>query len=74
MPALASLLGSSTAKARKILQGLVAKGVAETVKRERQLFYRLRIKPPDPLSMKPLTLSVAVEPGEPKEGAMLSLG
>ncbi len=44
--AAASLLGCSTAKARKILQGLVAKGVIRSLTYKRQIYYTLKIPVP----------------------------
>jgi len=65
--ALASLLSCSTAKARKMLQGLVAKGVAEIVKRYRSIFYRLNIRIPPPSSLGLLSSHPNFKMGEPEE-------
>jgi len=64
--ALASLLSCSTAKARKIVQGLVAKGVAEMFRVRQQTLYRLKTKIPDPSSIKTLPLNLKVR-GEPEK-------
>lgn len=68
VPALASLMSCSTAKARKTLQGLVVKGAAIMVKHRRQMSYQLRIKAPDPSSLTPISFNLRIEEGEPKEG------
>ena len=70
-PALASLLGCSTAKARKLLQGLVVKGICETIRRERQIFYRLRIRIPNLILLRPISTSQKIEQGSPKEGIVI---
>lgn len=69
--ALASLLSCSTAKARRIVQGLVAKGVAEMFRVRQQTLYRLKMKIPDPSSLKPLPLNLKVR-GEPGEGVKIT--
>lgn len=73
VPALASLLSCSTAKARKILQGLVVKEVAEMLRHERQTFYRARIKVPDPSRLRTLPSNLVVKSGEPKEGVEIKV-
>ena len=66
-PALASMLSCSTAKARRIVQGLVAKGIAGQQSYKRQTFYYLRIKVPNPLSLRCISSNLKIENGEPKE-------
>jgi len=70
--AMASLMNCSTAKARKILQGLVVKGVIEAVRVRRQMLYQLRIKILDPSIFRTISSSVEVKSGEPKEGIKIS--
>ena len=70
--AMASLMNCSTAKARKILQGLVVKGVIEAVRVKRQMYYQTKIKIPDPSVFRTISLSLDVENGEPKEGIKIS--
>jgi hypothetical protein len=69
---LASLLSCSTAKARKILQGLVAKGVARMVSSGRQVFYELGEEIPEPSSLRPLTSTVNVKSDEPEDGMKIN--
>jgi hypothetical protein len=70
---LASLLSCSTAKARKILQGLVAKGVARVVSSGRQVLYELGEEIPEPSSLRPLTSTVNVKSGEPRDGVKVNV-
>jgi hypothetical protein len=67
---LASLLSCSTAKARKILQGLVAKGVARVVS-GRQVFYELKATIPEPSSLRPFPSTMKLKDGEPKDGVKI---
>ena len=70
--ALASLLSCSTSKARRIIQGLVVKGIAQQLKSGRQIFYRLRLAIPEPSSLRSVPSNLKLEIGEPEEG--ISLG
>lgn len=70
--AMASLMNCSAAKARRVLQGLVVKGVIEAVRVKRQTYYQTKIKIPDPSVFKNISLSLEVESGEPKEGIKIS--
>jgi len=74
---LASLLSCSTAKARKLLQGLVGKGVARVIL-GRQIVYVLGVEIPDPSRLRPFSSTMRVKSGEPKDSvkveASLSLG
>ena len=69
--AMASLLSCSTAKARKLLQGLVAKGAVEMRRSRRYTFYQLRAKIPEPSSLQPISLSLEMEKGEPESGVLI---
>ena len=55
---LASLLNCSTAKARKILQGLATKGIVEVYSFQRQVLYDLKIEIPNLLSMNSIPLNL----------------
>lgn len=70
--ALASLMSCSSAKARKVLQGLVAKGVANMESYKRQVFYKLAISIPDPRTLKVFSSYVQEEEGEAKKGMKIS--
>jgi len=59
---LASLLSCSTAKARKILQGLVAEGVARVMS-GRQVFYELGTTIPEPSSLRPFSSTTNMATG-----------
>jgi predicted small secreted protein len=64
---LASLLSCSTAKARKLLQGLVVKGVARVLS-GRQTVYVLGVDIPDPSRLRSFPHTMRVKSGEPKDG------
>jgi hypothetical protein len=64
---LASLLSCSTAKARKLLQGLVVKGVARVLS-GRQTVYVLGVDIPDPSRLRSFPHTIRVKSGEPKDG------
>jgi len=72
---LASLLSCSTAKARKILQGLVAKGIARVIS-GRQVFYELGTTISEPSSLRPFSSTTNMKSGEPRDGVKIepSLG
>lgn len=74
LSALASLLSCSTAKARKIVQGLVAKGVAKPIRYQQQIFYRLAIKIPNPVSLRILSNALQIKSGEPEVGVKITVG
>jgi len=63
--ALSSLMACSTAKARKILQGLAIKGVLTMIRRG---LYRLEIKLPDPTLLKPVSHNLKLETNKPSKG------
>ena len=69
--ALASLLSCSTSKARKILQGLVVKGLAEMIRYGSSTLYELRIKIPNILSFSTISSELMLNQGLPKEGFMI---
>ena len=69
--ALASLINCSTYKARRILQGLVAKGIATTY-RSRQIFYEPTIEDLNPSQLRTISKYVDLKDGEPKEGIKIS--
>ena len=66
----ASLLGCSTSKARKLLQGLYAKGIVEMRKVERQIIYT-PIKIPDPTNLGFISKDFNIKSGLPKDGVIL---
>jgi len=70
--ALASLINCSTSKARKILQGLVVKGLAKIYRKERQTFYQSAIRIPDPSQIRTISMSLKIESGEPKKGVKIT--
>jgi len=70
--ALASLMSCSSAKARKVLQGLVAKGIANMERYKRQVFYRLAVRIPSPHALKTFSAYIQMEKGEPREGIRIS--
>lgn len=70
--ALASMLSCSTAKARKILQGLVAKGIAGIIHYGRQVFYQI-IRIPSPSSLRAFSSSLKIKNGEPKDGVKIGI-
>jgi len=67
---LASLLSCSTAKARKILQGLVAKGVAYVVS-GRHVVYELKTIIPEPSSLRSFPSTMKMKNGEPNYGVKI---
>ena len=69
--AIASLMSCSTAKARKILQGLVAKGVTEMRRYRRSIFYQLRTEIPDPSSLQCVSSILKMEMGKPHEDIVI---
>ncbi|MEM4601923.1 MAG: restriction endonuclease [Desulfurococcaceae archaeon] len=69
VPALASQLSWSEAKARKAIQGLVARGLVKTTKVERTTYYSF-IKPKLE-ELTPLSTQVTLLKGEPKDGVLI---
>ncbi|MEM2196809.1 MAG: hypothetical protein QW290_06995, partial [Sulfolobales archaeon] len=67
--ALASQLSWSEAKARKAIQGLVARGLVKTTKVERTTYYSF-IKPKLE-ELTPLSTQVTLLKGEPKDGVLI---
>jgi hypothetical protein len=68
VPGLASILSCSEAKARKILQGLVIKGLVEQVKVGRSTYYTPVISVPDPHKLSSLSEAYEVKTGVPADG------
>lgn len=62
--AIAALIGSSTAKARRILQGLVAKGLVR-LHRNRQALYEIAMKIPEPHKLITISSTLMLNEGEP---------
>jgi hypothetical protein len=69
--ALASLMSCSTDKARKLLQGLVAKGIALMVQQGRMTLYQSRVRVPDPSLLTSISSNLKIEVGVPKEGVVV---
>lgn len=69
VPALASQLSWSETKARKAIQGLVARGLVKATKVERTTYYSL-IKPKLE-ELTPLSAQVSLLEGEPKDGVLI---
>jgi len=69
--ALASLMGCSSAKARKVLHGLVAKGVANIESYHPYVFYKLAVRIPPFHTLKTFSPISKMEKGEPKEGVII---
>ena len=69
-PAVAALIGCSTAKARRILQGLVAKGLVKLY-RNRQTHYETAIEIPDPYRLGTISMALMLNEGEPSKGIKL---
>jgi len=69
-PAVAALIGCSTAKARRILQGLVAKGLVNLY-RNRQTRYETAIKIPEPYRLGTISMALMLNEGEPSKGIKL---
>lgn len=72
VPGMASLMNCSLAKARKILQGLVVKNLANLTTIGRQTFYELKVTVPNPLSLQSISAAVKVKEGEPREGIKIN--
>ncbi|RLG16888.1 hypothetical protein DRN63_03660 [Nanoarchaeota archaeon] len=64
-PAVAALIGCSTAKARRILQGFVAKGLVNLY-RNRQTHYRTAIEIPDLRRLEAISTALILNEGEPE--------
>ena len=71
--ALASLLSCSTSKARRIIQGLVAKGVAESRQAGRQILYQPQVEIPELSLLMTISQNLKVETGEPKKGTKIGI-
>ncbi len=69
VPALASRLSWSGAKARKALQGLASRGVVKMAKAGRQIYYTF--KKPRLEALSPLSPQVTLSEGEPKTGILV---
>jgi len=63
--AIAGLLGCSTDKARRILQGLVAKGLVKP-RRYREIIYETAITVPDPHQLGAISEALMLNEGEPE--------
>jgi len=70
--AVSSLLGCSASKARRLLQGLVAKGLAEVMSYKRYVFYQLKAKPPAPSQLSAISNVVRCFERAPTSGVRLA--
>lgn len=71
VPALASLLGCSTSKARNIIQGLTAKRVAVMFRSGQYMFYKLGIEIPAPETLKSISSVLNIKGGRPSRGILI---
>jgi len=69
--ALASLLSCSEAKSRKILQGLVVKGLVKQIKSGRTVAYVPAIRIPHPSQLESLSMKYKINPGKPTNGTLI---